>query len=363
MVSITLRPLLSHPDSSPGVASDAERNQVMGHQSASTFQFYLNHHVKFDVQAAYLGSPAQHDHNVALGCMSRSLDRRAPTKLSPSQRAAIKTDPAITRLRSVRDGISREITKNPIFKTLKDARGTEVYESYKQAQRALNAARRYGSKSTLKDAREEYFRTISTKDLDEQYSRLPTKLGASETTPAEAVEKTFKNRTEKPQFLPSAAVTHTFKETTRLAELLFEDTSTLSRTAKLDRRIEAIATMTALCSLREPRRRERSSKASEENADCLPQSQSMQSSLEIPRKCLTTQCIFCLGDTALSNADRAFCFSCQPAAKRHMRKQHLERMAPEDEVICPHPTCEALPKLANLQLFRVHAARVHGVRL
>lgn len=294
----------------------------MGHQDSRIFQFYLSERVKFDVQATFLGIPSKSALIVALGSMSRSFDRRAPTKLSLDQRIALKSDPTVLELRKLRDRLSDNIKSDPSFKTIRAAEGTEIHNQYTRAQNRLSAARRHRDVSALREAREEFFRTIDTKDLDMQFSRLPEKLQSAQIDPAASVEARSEERPQKPDLLARASAHHMFQERSRIAELLFEDPSSLSRIEKLGRRTEAIANMAAICDLREVRRRGRPRNAQKPKSVLQ---QEVRGSLKLPRRCLSTQCLFCLGDSTLSDETRTFSFSCAPAAKRHMRKWSPKR--------------------------------------
>ena len=347
-----------HADEKPGAATEAVRNQVMGHQNSQTFQYYLNERVNFDVQAAFLGIPSKQALVTALGSMSRSLDRRAPTKLSPEQRAMLKNDAHIAQLRKVRDRLSHEIKSN--HKNLGAAVQTDIHKEYTKAQHALSAARRYCASAALRDVREEYFRTVDTKDLDAQFSRLPPHLLADQTNPAQSIEGRLRHRPQRPDLLPASPTKHHFRERSRLSELLFEDTSSLYPTEQLARRIDAITNMAALCHLREAKRQERPQVV----VPASPLSpKASNKPLKVPRICPPTQCIFCLGDEALPDETREFEFSCAPAAKRHMRKQHLERVGEGERIRCPHPLCEGMPVLDGVKGFKIHAAKVHKVKL
>ena len=329
----------------------------MGHQNSQTFQYYLNERVNFDVQAAFLGTPAKQALVTALGSMSRSLDRRAPTKLSPEQRAMLRNDPNILHLRKVRDHLSGQMKGNSKSPGL--ALNTGIHKDYVEAQRALNAARRHCATAALREAREEYFRTVDTRDLDAQFSRLAPSLLTDKTNPAQSIEGRLRNRPRRSDLLPESPTQHHFRERSRLAELLFEDISSLSKTEQLARRIETITNMAALCHLREVKRQQPPRAAQ----PASPVSKSPKEPLKLTRVCLPNQCIFCLGDTALPDKMRVFEFSCAPAAKRHMRKQHLERVGEGETIRCPHPLCEGMPVFEGVKGFKIHAARVHKVKL
>ena len=55
-------------------ATQAVRNQTMGHRNSRTFQEYLIERVRFDVQAAFLERPSRDAIMRITGHMSRSQD-------------------------------------------------------------------------------------------------------------------------------------------------------------------------------------------------------------------------------------------------------------------------------------------------
>lgn len=322
-----------------GAATEAERNQIMGHRSSKTFEYYLSERVKVDVQAAFLGSRSKPHLLTSLGSMGRSVDCRAPNGLGPCEREGLKLHPDVIKSKQKRDEMASEVRENR--RSTDSMIGEESNDhKYRKAQKELNTVRVAARVSVLKETRRKYFRSVDTRDLDAQVSS-----GASQAHPSPP--------------LPIPKAQPVFQERSRLIELLFQNTSTLPDTERLDCRIEAITNMVSLCHLREVRRQRLQNEHNPtplvipENA--LP--------AEVPLKPLDTQCLFCLCDSSLPDENRYFTFSCASAAKRHMQKQHLDRMDPETGVACLHPQCDRRRKLENVVQLKIHAARVHGVRL
>ncbi|KAL6722251.1 hypothetical protein ACLMJK_001358 [Lecanora helva] len=341
-----------------GVATEAVRNQVMGHQNSQTFQFYLNERVKFDVQSAVLGSPSKQALINALGGMRWTLDRRAPTNLSIEQRASLRNNKEIADLCEARDSLAKCIKLH--YKTIPDAKGTETLEAYMKARSTLAAAKRRISAAALRKAREDYFSTVDTKDLNEQFSQLSPDALASQTNPALSVEERLRVRPPRSELLPVRKPRYTLGERSRLAELLFEDATNLSSTELLSRRIEAISNMAALCHRREVKKKPRPRVPKTSPPTPKPE---IPTPLNLSIICPDTQCIFCLGDEALPPATRVRHFARASAARRHIRQQHLRMLGEGQAVRCPHPLCRQLQAFEGLRRFKVHAARVHKVEL
>lgn len=322
-----------------GAATEAERNQIMGHRSSKTFDYYLSERVKVDVQAAFLGSRSKQHLLTSLGSMGRSVDCRAPNRLGPCEREGLKLHPDVVKSKQKRDEMAFEVKENR--GSTDSMIGEESNDhKYRKAQKELNAARVAARVSALKETRRDYFRSVDTRDLDAQVS---SRVSQAHPSPP----------------LPIPKAQPVFQERSRLAELLFHDTAGLSDIEKLDRRIEAITNMVSLCHLREAQR-QRPQNEHNPTPSLIPE---ISHPAEVPLQPLDTQCFFCLGDNCLPDQNRHFTFSCISAAKRHMHKQHLNRLESEINVACPHPQCEKLPKLENVVQLKIHAARVHGVRL
>jgi hypothetical protein len=107
--------------------------------------------------------------------------------------------------------------------------------------------------------------------------------------------------------------------------------------------MEVIKDLTALCALREARRRHvyhqrgLSLKWDDEMKDAswsnIPESDSSQS---FPLECKPLQCIFCLGEKNLGNRHKTSLFSRKDSLKWHV-KAHLDGFTEEDKIYCGHP--------------------------
>lgn len=77
------------------IATEAQRNQIMGHTHGSVFQkHYISHKIRVDTQAAFLGSKPQ----MEIGEMSRTMDRRSPIELSMDEMTEVEASPALQEM-------------------------------------------------------------------------------------------------------------------------------------------------------------------------------------------------------------------------------------------------------------------------
>jgi len=118
----------------------------------------------------------------------------------------------------------------------------------------------------------------------------------------------------------------------------------------------SIKDMTALCALQEAPRREKSFRGIVEVED----EDTPEPDL-FPTICPGTQCLFCLGSHQLSHTARTFSFSPLDILQKHAESVHLRYIALDQEVPCPHPSCEDV--LDNLEHFLNHAQRLHNIKL
>jgi hypothetical protein len=85
---------------------------------------------------------------------------------------------------------------------------------------------------------------------------------------------------------------------------------------------------------------------------------------KFPLICEKTQCIFCIGNEALSYEQRTRRFRRVSHMWDHVENIHLRGVPAEQRIICHHPICKAegLP-LNGVQHFKNHVATVHKVDL
>lgn len=79
-----------------------------------------------------------------------------------------------------------------------------------------------------------------------------------------------------------------------------------------------------------------------------------------------TQCPICIGDESKSYEERMGCFCRVSKMRDHVERIHLRGVLPQQPFSCRHPVCESqTPKLVlkDLQAFKNHVQRIHGVSL
>jgi hypothetical protein len=100
--------------------------------------------------------------------MSRHFDPRATTELTPEEIDALKVNPAIVRLRELRDRLSYEARKEPGTLKKAEAEGTKIYQMYKEADKGLRYTKAKALNSAKKASQQQFFDTISTTKINKQ---------------------------------------------------------------------------------------------------------------------------------------------------------------------------------------------------
>ena len=85
---------------------------------------------------------------------------------------------------------------------------------------------------------------------------------------------------------------------------------------------------------------------------------------EFPLICEKTQCIFCIGNEALSYEQRTRRFRRVSHMWDHVENIHLRGVPAEQRIICHHPICKAEGLVLNgVELFKNHVAIAHKIKL
>lgn len=151
--------------------SEHERKQVMGHSKSDTFdRNYLSQHVQRDVQKLYQG---QTEHPVVrvAAQIKTYMDPRAPYRLSMEQRASLKHHSEIVRLQNMKTSLSNEVRSR--YGSLLKGKGTEIHNAFERARLDLQVETRAQNKAMKMQIREEYFKNIHIKTLEQQLARSP----------------------------------------------------------------------------------------------------------------------------------------------------------------------------------------------
>lgn len=297
---------------------------------------YLSQHVRRDVQKLYQGQTEHPVVRVATQ-MKTYMDPRAPYRLSMEQRASLKHHPEIVRLQNVKTSLSNEVRSR--YGSLLKAKGTEIHNAFERARLDLQAETRAQNEAMKLQIREEYFKTIHIKTLEQQLARSP-----------DSKTKVNLNRNQR----------NICPERVRIANFFFLSSQPMTEEDLLTRRFDIVTDMAALCSLREllvrgnpPPSFEDIEKPSEDKSDMLIDP--VLSSLKVS----STHCLFCLGDNHLCYKDQTRKFSRPDSLRRHVDKVHLCHFQVNDR--CPHPACNV--SFGGVMQFKNHAAIVHGVKL
>ena len=305
------------------------RNLALDHSNSAIFERnYLSRQIRYDVQAAYLGSAPNTELIRAAGRMSRWMDPSRPRKLTGEQKESIRREPQIQELYGCK-GLTK--LRNRTIK----ARERELLEEVKA-----------------------------------RHDRV---------APVQAIQRQLSGLQVPPKEIPAAAspVQHVFTERSRIAEAFSSPPSTFRGADGFRRRVQVVQDMISLCSLQERHdskkllgRRIARAKLKEDLMDCdskadLHKRGSPGSDAGLfPLKCKPFQCPLCLGCVGLPLDDRCRDFASKFSLQRHAMHDHFRMRDPGRPITCtyPHPDCKGVT-LDNLEHFLNHAELVHEVKM
>lgn len=223
--------------------------------------------------------------------------------------------------------------------------GQQEEEQLRQLTDTIRLKRAKRDRQTVKDYREYYFHNRPTWDIERQARGEPD-------------EEYIK-----------PAIKLNIPERAKLADLICKQPADFTQDEMLQKRIQAIDLIVALCSKRETSKRRRIRPRVTEtpikNESPGPEIESYPTD-PFPLLLDVRQCPDCFGDERLNFEERTFRY-CRPRIRDdHFDNHHL----PERErafqrgasIRCEHPKCRTL-KLEDLDHFRNHVASVHGVPL
>ena len=123
----------------------AQRNQALGQSRADIFErYYISRKVNVDIQSAYLGTAPRSDLLMAIGWMSFSSNPRVPKSLSEEQKRQANNAPEVLRLQSLRH--EKKIKIKSLYKTVKEAKGTPLYNEYQVLNWEVNTEKIFQTK-------------------------------------------------------------------------------------------------------------------------------------------------------------------------------------------------------------------------
>jgi hypothetical protein len=321
----------------------------MGHVYASTFQKYMNQRVQTHVQAAFLGLPSEDALMNILSHQSRFIDPRAPSKyddLPESKRATILDHPEIVRLQQMRGTLALEAKE--LYGSMKNATGTKIGELKAMADAALRTAKKHLKEATFTGARNEFFDTIDTLEINKQ---LNTSL------------LDMKQDTYEPE-----RIVHRLKERRRVAELMQAPSQELSEEDDILRRVILI---NALIDLGRVERVPSENLVPKKSAQVTITSKSQESSPDDPARSeqglspspeprdrpisLTNRhCLFCVFEP-----NYQCYFTTTRKAREHFEK-HLRHFKRDEFISCPDKFCGLA--FRGHRAFKSHAEKVHSIR-
>ena len=310
---------------------------------------YINHAVRFNVQDAFLESDISDDGLTrAFTHMSIRCNPGAP-KGVPSEviKPLLAADPDLVDLEQRFTALRTKLKRK--YKFIRRA-PKKKWTEHKDLRKQLTNAKK-NLRTDIDDAyRKHYFFQIHNKMMEKQLQR-PSDMTAVE---EDAIT------TEDPE----PVIDYQLQERAQLQQVLCNLSKNLSPQAIVIRKVLAINLMVALASRQEfQTRKPRSTPAFKElvkreydTPDLFPPSD------EFPAVCQKTQCIFCIGNMQLSYTQRTRTFRRISHMWDHVDNLHLRYIRAEQQMICPHPSCDRLV-LNTMMLFKNHVASMHKINL
>jgi len=320
-------------DCCTGEITDAQRNIILQHHSSSVFQKNYASRYMPDTQAAYRGLKPQTALMRAASGMSRTIDPRRPRRLNLAQQAEVDRHPEVRLLRRRLKLLLQTFQDQK--RSIASAKGTPLYNHYRQAYQAHRNLRRRHEKALLTEVKERYKKEQPVIDIQHQLKGLPV----AEQENLQAAEYVFAERVQAIDALFTFATSSTEEE--------------------CQRRAAAINALIVLCKKQENqgfRRRKADIQVKEEQTSPSV-SPPPNLSKTLPVECKATQCIFCLGNEELSAPDRLKTFASRGDLKKHFNRKHLRHHPDHQPIACPHPSCDVT--LNGTMHLQNHAALVH----
>src|SRR5438046_1478634 len=158
----------------------------------------------------------------------------------------IQCNPKVVELRRKCDDLRQEIKSE--HGKIKSAEGTEIHQRYQLLRRELRAEIQYQRKERFREEREQFFNTIDSREIQQQFPRSPSSSMDEEHADADIVQ-------------------HMSKERMRITDALFRLSADLTDQECCSLRVEALTDLVALCKQREAPRQTRSSPNSNDDLD------------------------------------------------------------------------------------------------
>lgn len=306
-------------------------------QFATFHHAYLNEIANFDMQNAFLEEEKECQLFRLFAHVSLTRDPRATADMVPEEVwANLAPDPEIVELEEERARLKQGHYR---------IEGHEDEERIRKLTNEIRTKRAQRDRQVVKDYREYYFYHRPTWDIERQA------------------------RGEEAEEYIEPTINVSILERAQLAEILCHQPDSLTEDVILQRRIEVIDLMVALCDKRETVKRDRTRHKITASKPMKTQLAEIGTGLGLdpfPLLMHGAQCPDCIGDERLSLQERSFMY-CRPTVMNdHFDRQHLigRELAEKngEKIRCEHPKCQNL-KFECLDAFRCHVLKAHGVAL
>jgi hypothetical protein len=346
----------------------------MGHAYASTFQKYMNQRVQTHVQAAFLGVPSQDALMNIVSHQSRYIDPRAPSHYEDLSMAAKRTwldHPEIVQLKEMRDALATEAKE--LYGSVSKAAGTKLGELKNKTDALLRTTKAKLKNGAFTAARDVYFATIDTLEINKQLDPSPLDMDQGTSEPTAIVHR-LKERRQIAEliqlpFQDPAANATVLKDLDENQVLTEKQLTFLNFSSKKDDVGQRIVLINALIDFGRVEKVPSERTLSETESQCTandnqtsscevtPSSQQDHSSSPEPRDgpiCLTNRhCLFCVFEPNFQ------CYFATPRKAREHFEKHLRGVKRDEPILCPDKFCNLV--LRGHQALKNHAQRVHSV--
>jgi len=148
----------------------------------------------------------------------------------------IQCDPKVAELRRRCNDLRQEIKSK--HGKIKSVEGTEIHRRYQLLRRELRAEIQYQRKERFREEREQFFNTIDSREIQQQFPGSPSSSIDEEHADTDIVQ-------------------HMSKERIRIADTLFRLSADLTEQECCRLRVETLTDLVALCKQREAPRQTR----------------------------------------------------------------------------------------------------------
>jgi Protein of unknown function (DUF3435) len=351
----------------------------MGHHGNTYEEFYMPDLIERDFQSIYFGTPPQDDLIRSVARMGLSRDMRAPTSLTDEQKSEVTNHPDLVKLRDKRKRYKKKIYDHGYY-PLSAAKGTHLYDRYKEYDRKANSKANTLRIQRRKQAIRDFHDTIDEIEINRQLDGIPI-----------------------PEILTRPVTQYELRERASIVSLMSLSLNELDEEQALKIRIKFVYKLSRLCHRQESRwfspcRRIPTQACGEKRAvsyvDNAKAPKRLRLSVPEPNDSLSPQalenveengdvdsasikvedvealqdsypiaftypvCLICIGDERFSYEERIRPFARKDSLQRHINL-HVKNGEFDQRMECNHPNCSDW--LDNVQHFMSHAARIHGV--